>query len=349
MNKKMIYAIFTAILLFFSSNSYAQSYSIDLQIFEPLPEVDLGSILIQNNLTGVPKVFLVSINPAGQRVSIKGFIYWDKLDGRGFKQLFMFETEKFLSKNFYSDELGSSGISIMNHDTDTKLSEDLIAIGRPRGTFRFALNLLDANGAQVGQTSKDVTFANPSQTLTIITPEMSSTQAVGSVIANWSPVSGIEKYKIKLNVRTSSGQSLEEALNAGTPLINDKDVDKNLTSVDLRTLLEREWLPGQELVLQVTAVTGGIGGGSNLKSNLVNFSIARPNEGLSDNTKGALIALLNQLQNENVSQIIGFLNNVSMDDVKFYNDQGNEISFAQFQTLLNSILNSIVKITITNQ
>lgn len=348
MNKKTIYAVAAALLLFFSGSNLAQTATIDLQIFEPLPEVDLGSIIIQNNTQGVPKVFLVQINPSGILVFVKGIIYWDKMDGTGFKQLFEFTTNNFASRNFYSDELGNSGITIKTSSSVSSLTDDLIAIGKPKGAFRFSLILYNSAGAQMGQTSKDVTFSNPAQTLSIITPEINSTQSVGSVVANWNSISGVEKYKIKLNVRTSPSQSLEEALDSGTPLIDNKDVSKNLNSIDLRTLLEREWLPGQELVLRVTAITGGIGGGSDLSSNLVNFTIAQPSTPV-DNTKNALITLLNQMQNEKATQFIALLSNVAMDGVKFYNNDGNEITFQQFQTIVNSILSSITKITLTNQ
>jgi len=347
MNKRIFYS--AAFLILLAGNIFAQTASISLQIFEPLPEIDLGSVVIQNNMNGVPKVFLVQINPAGIQVFVKGLIYWDKKDGQGFKQIFEFTTDKFASRNFYSDELGNTGITIKTSTSNSNLTDELMRIGKPKGAFRFTLVLFSGTtNLQLSQASQDVTFSNPAQTLSIITPEMGSTQSLGSVIANWNSISGIQSYKIKLNVRTSPSQSLEEAIDAGTPLINEKEVSKNLNSIDLRSLLEREWLPGQELVLKVTAVTGGLGGGSDLSSNLVNFTIAQPNAPV-DNAKSALITLLNQLQNENATQIIAFLNNVSMNDVKFYNSDGNEITFQQFQTLLNSILNSITKITITNQ
>jgi hypothetical protein len=202
---------------------------------------------------------------------------------------------------------------------------------------------------QLAQTSKDVTFANPSQTLSIITPEANSIQSVGSVIARWSSLNGVQKYKIKLNLRTSPSQSLEEALQSGTPLINNKEVAGTVTNADLRSLLEREWLPGQELVLQVAAVVGGLGGGNDLKSEIINFQIAKGSDSQVSNTRNALVTLLMQLQNEQATLFVAELNNASMDNVRFYNNEGSEISFTQFQSIVNSVLSSIVKITLTNQ
>ena len=349
MNKKFIYAVSVIVLLFFSGNSYSQTATIDLQIFEPLPQVDLGSIIVQNNLNGAPKVFYVQINPSGLTVFVRGAILWNKNDGGGFRTLFTFETDRFVSRSFYSDELGTSGLKVHGEAPSSSLTEDLISRGKPTGTFRFSLTLFNAGGIQLSQTSKDVSFTNPSQTLSIITPAANSTQSVGSVIARWSQINGASKYRIKLNLRTSPGQSLEEALESGTPLINNKEVDGTVSNADLRSLLEREWLPGQELVLQVAAVVGGVGGGSDLKSEIINFQIAQGSGTPVDNVKNALITLLTQLQNEQAALFISELNNASMDNVKYYNNEGSEISFAQFQSIVNSILSSIVKITLINQ
>ena len=346
MNKKIIYAVSVFLLLFLSGNCYTQTATIDVQVFEPLPQLDIGALIVQNNFQGTPKIFYVQINPSGRNVFVIGTILWDKNDGRGFQQLFEFTTNNFISRNFYSDELGLSGLSIKSNIVTTNLSKDLIEKGKPTGSFRFRFVLHDANGTFLSQTSKDATFENPAQTLSIITPTANSNQSIGSVIANWNRINGAQKYKIKLNVRTNPGQSLEDALNSGTPLINDKEVDGDVTNIDLRALLEREWLQGQELVLRVTAVTGGIGGGSGLPSPIVNFTVGNSSGDPSDNLKSALIALLTQLQNDNATQFVALLTNVSMNEVKFYDNSGSEITFAQFQSLVNSILSSIVKITL---
>jgi hypothetical protein len=344
MDKKTFYAISIFILFLLTGNIYSQAASISLQIFEPLPEIDLGSMIIQNNLQGAPKVFLVMISPANLDVYVEGVIYWDRQNGTGFRQVYNFRTSQFKSKNFYSDELGASGLSLTVSEAKSDITKEILDIGKLTGIVRLTLILHSANGAQLAQTSKDVTFSNPSQTLTIITPEAGSTQAIGGVVARWNAIVGVQKYKIKLNLRTSSNQSLEEALNSGTPLINNKEIGGELSSVDLRTLLEREWLPGQELVLRVSGVTGGIGGGSELNSEIINFIVS--STGTSDKTN--LINLFSRIQNDKINQFISFLNNANMNDIKFYNNEGNEITLAQFQALLDSILNSIVKVTIIN-
>lgn len=349
MNKKIINAISAFLFLFFSINCYSQTATINLQIFTPLPQIDLGSVIIQNNLTGIPKVFYVQISPAGRNVYVHGTISWNNNDGKGFRQVFDFTTAKFVSKSFYSDELGTAGIRIASSNSNSDVTKEILDKGKPTGTYRFQLQLLDETMHQLSQASQDVSFSNPSQTLTMISPEINSIQPVGNIIARWNQINGAQSFKIKLNVRTSPAQGLEDALNSGTPLINDKIIDGATTNIDLRTLLEREWLPGQELVLRVSAVIGGIGGGSELNSNLINFTIANSNQAPVENIKNALIALLNQLQSDKAKQFVSYLNGVSMDNVKFYNNEGNEISFAQFQSTVSSILNSIVKIKLTNQ
>jgi hypothetical protein len=344
MDKKTFYAISIFILFFLTGNIYSQTGSISLQIFEPLPEIDLGSMVIQNNLQGAPKIFLVMISPANLNVYVEGIISWDRQNGTGFRQVYYFKTLQFKAKNFYSDELGSSGLSLLVSEAKSDITKEILEIGKLTGVLRLTLILHSASGAQLAQTSKDIAFSNPSQTLTIITPEAGSTQAIGGVVARWNTIVGAQKYKVKLNVRTSSGQSLEEALNSGTPLINNKEIGGELSSVDLRTLLEREWLPGQELVLRISGVVGGIGGGSELNSEIVNFTVS--SSGTSDKTN--LINLFSKIQNDKINQFIAFLNNANMNDVKFYNNEGNEITLVQFQALLDSILNSIVKVTIIN-
>ena len=349
MNKKFIYTVSVMVLLFFSSNSYSQTATIDLQIF-PITEMDLGSLLVENNIQGARPFFSVQITPAGQNVYVKGEVKWDKKDGRGFQSMFTFQTEPFISRNFLSSELGSSGLRIApGSQFNSTLTKELVERGKPTGSFQFILQLYSANGTYLSQSSQELSFQNPSQTLTIITPDANSTQSVGSIIARWSQINGASKYKIKLNLRTAPGQSLEEALESGTPLINNKEVDGSVTNADLRSLLEREWLPGQELVLQVTAVAAGLAGGTELRSQIINFQIAQGSGTPVDNAKNALIALLTQLQNEQATLFVSELNNASMDNVKYYNNEGSEISFAQFQSIVNSILSSIVKITLTNQ
>lgn len=344
MDKKTFYAIIVFIFLFVTGNFYAQTATINLQIFEPLPEIDLGSMIIQNNLQGAPKIFLVSIAPANLDVFVRGVILWDRQNGTGLRQVYEFETKPFKSRNFYSDELGTSGLKLGPNSANSDVTKEILEIGKPTGMLRLELSLYNLNGTLLSQTTKDINFSNPSQTLTVITPEAGSFQAIGGVVARWNSIIGVQKYKIKLNVRTSPGQSLEEALNSGTPLINNKEVGGELTSADLRTYLEREWLPGQELVLRVSAVVAGLGGGSELPSQIVNFTISAA--GVSDKT--TLINLFAQIQDNKLNEFLSFLNNANMNDVKFYNNEGMEISFAQFQTLLNSILSSIVKVTVVN-
>lgn len=349
MNKKFIYAVSVLLLLFFAQNSYSQTATIDLQIF-PITEIDLGSLLVDNNIQGARPYFSVQITPAGLNVFVQGEIFWDKKEGRGFQSMFQFQTLPFVSRNFMSNELGTSDLRIEGRPgVNSALTRDLLEKGKPTGSFRFVLKLFSSTGTYLNQSTQELTFVNPSQTLSIISPDANSTQPVGSVMARWTGINGVRKYKIKLNIRTSPTQSLEEALQSGTPLINNKEVSGEVNNVNLREYLDREWLPGQELVLQIAAVAEGVGGGTEFKSEIVNFLIAQGSGTPADNAKNALIALLTQLQNEQATQFVSIINNASMNDVKFYNNEGNEIAFTQFQTIVNSILSSIVKITLTNQ
>jgi hypothetical protein len=79
----------------------------------------------------------------------------------------------------------------------------------------------------------------------------------GNVVAIWNSISGATQYRVRANIRRLPTQSLEEALASGNPIINDRVV--NATTVNLRTILDREWAVGQEIVLQVAALIPGVG------------------------------------------------------------------------------------------
>ena len=348
MNKKIIYSLFAAVFIFISSSSFAQSATMTLQLM-PVSSLNLADIIIDNNLIGARDYFTLIISPTGLNVYLKGEIDWRKDFNSSFGQVYRFTTKAFTSRTISSSQLGSTGIEIADdYKNDNKLSE-LRELGKATGILRYNFQLYSATtNSLLSQVSEELILANPTNTMTIILPVSESVQPLGSITASWQGVPGAGKYLIRLSQRTSPTQSLEEALKSGTPLINDYIVNSNITSIDLRSILEREWLPGQELVLEISAQLDGLAEQRKISAPPISFKIARLGESDSDG-KSALIALLNQLQNDKATQLIALLNNVSMNDVKFYNDQGNEISFPQFQAVVNSILSSIVKITLTNQ
>ncbi len=267
---KKVALTFLACFLFLCGISKAQEVSIDLVVFEPLPEIEFAAFAAVNNLSGQPRVFQVILNPEGQTISIRASVDWKKVGESDFQSFFSFETEQFSARSFYNDELGTSEIRIKDSDSNSDLTEESLEKGKPTGAYRMSIFVLDENGNVLDSDTEQVEFLNPTQTLSIRTPQPNSEQDIGGVLAEWDDINGVTNYFINANVRENRSQSLEEALNTGVPLIDNKDVGL-VTTVNLRTLLDREWLAGQEIVFQVGAFIGGPSGGTTIFSELVNF------------------------------------------------------------------------------
>ena len=66
------------------------------------------------------------------------------------------------------------------------------------------------------------------------------------------PCKGASNYK-KSKYCPDGSSSAEAALKSANPLIDNREVG-DVTSVDLRTILDRQWLGGQKVVFSVTAI-----------------------------------------------------------------------------------------------
>jgi hypothetical protein len=172
--------------------------------------------------------------------------------------------------------------------------------------------------------------------LSIRSPEAGSTQDIGAVLAEWDDINGVSSYSIRANVRKNTNQSFEEALKSGNPLINDKDVGM-VSSVNLRELLDREWLPGQEIVFQVTANISGPGGGSELYSDIVNFKFPMATSSEAKQMNQTLIDLFQNLGDGESARILSLLQNgdINLEDVTISFDDGQVMTFPEFQNLMN--------------
>jgi hypothetical protein len=102
-----------------------------------------------------------------------------------------------------------------------------------------------------------LSFTNPTQTLALVFPIQGVSLDPGNTIAVWNPITGASHYLVRAAKRLTPNQSFEDALRSGNPYINNKRVDG--TTANLRLLLDREWSPGDEIVVQVIAVVQGIG------------------------------------------------------------------------------------------
>jgi len=342
----------------FASLAYGQVNFFDFTIFEPLPSVDIGAFMTINGLQNNQKIFLVTISGSGM-VELNGLIEWKDVNASSFKSIYQFTTKPFAARNFYNTDIGNSSISIGEKSSDSDALKELTNKGKPVGEFRFTLKLLKADGSlytEIPQPApKTISFLNPAQTITILSPAENSVQDAGNVIAIWTPVAGATEYTIKAGIRTSSSQSFEEALSSGSPLINNKSAG-NVTSHDLRSLLDREWTAGQEIVMQVTAIIPGPSGGQTLLSNIVNFSLNSNNldstkpgtTGSAFNHNNPLKLQLMNINNGNLRQALAASGKI----LKIIGPDGSELSAADLDAILKYLQEnpeSIIEITTENK
>lgn len=249
---------------------------VDLIVFPTLTTIDYGAFATANDLRGAPRIFCAEISPEGVAVSLRGKIEWKPPEGGIYQELGSFKTEPFLSRTLCNDDIGTTDIRLREYTSNSDLTEENIKRGKPTGNYRLTVAVMDSLGLSTyDEDTEEISFLNPAQTLIIRSPQVGSENDIGNVLAEWEPVQGTESYIIKANVRRSSSQTLEEALNFGTPLINNRNVG-NITSINLREILEREWQFGDEIVFQCTAKIAGPGGGQLLYSNIINFTIYNP-------------------------------------------------------------------------
>lgn len=330
------------IFLIFLIKASAQS-SINLIVFPSLSTVDFASLVPSNELQNNVRIFCVEINPQGNQVVVKGVFEWQKVGSNSFVELGDFITNPFTSRNFCNDELGTFDISIKNSNYNQTLLNENLRIGVPSGIYRITIMLYDSNGQTLlAQDSKELSFLNPAQTLQIINPRVGLTYDIGNLIVEWTPISGVDYYSITVNTRKNPNQSLEEALNSSTPLANNKNVG-NVSSVNLREILERELEPGSEIVLQVTANVSGPLGGNKLFSPIVNFKILSPD---ANEKQVLMIRLRNALSRLNNSRLLSLIENnqINLSEIRIRMDDGTMMSVEELVNFLESNSENILRI-----
>lgn len=332
---KKVFFLFSVLILALSINAIkAQDVSVDLVVFEPLPVIDFAAFAVANNLSGAPRIIQISISPQGQTVIVTGQIDWKRPDSGQYELLFSFETYPFTSRTIFNDDIGNTDIKIKSTESNKQATDDNLKKGKPTGSYRLSISVHDADGRFLDSDTEELNFLNPAQTLSIRTPEAGSSQDIGGVLAEWDDVQGVSDYSIRANVRSNINQSFEEALKSGNPIINDKNVG-NVTSVNLRELLDREWLPGQEVVFQVTANISGPGGGTKLYSNIVNFTFDLGGSSGNQELNDGLTNLFQSLGDEG-TQILSLLQNgeINLEDVTITFGDGQVMTLPEFQNLM---------------
>ncbi|MGD8778257.1 MAG: hypothetical protein PVH88_04770 [Ignavibacteria bacterium] len=325
---KKVALTFLTCFLIFSSVSKAQDVSVDLIVFEPLPEIEFAAFAAANNLSGQPRVFQVVLNPAGQIVSLHFAVEWKKIGESSFQRFFSFETEPFIARNFYNDEIGSTDIRVKDTESNSDLTEENLEKGKPTGAYKISVSVFDENGSLLDSDVQEMEFLNPTQTLSIRSPQPGSEQDIGGVLAEWDEINGVTNYFVKANVRESKAQSLEEALDSGVPLINNKDVGV-ATSVNLRTLLEREWFAGQEIIFQVGAFISGPNGGTKIYSEIVNFYLPIVLQVQGDGLEESLKDVIQDYDDDKAAQLLAKIQSgeIQLTDITVEKYDGTSWSF----------------------
>lgn len=274
---KLIRSIIMMLLLY-TITTVGQTITVRLDVDPGISQLNLTSLIVDENLSGTPRVFRVAIIPEQRQVILEGEIYWTPVN-EAQKKVYYFRTKKFLSHTFTNQDLNSGRIKIdrQEESIDNDVLTELRKFGTITGKLDIKIRVTDVATNQVVSDEETITFQNPAQTLSVRSPFPGSVEDVGSVLAEWDRVPGVSGYRITLTQKRNKNQSLEDALTSGQPLIKNRDVGSR-TKVNLRNFLEREWTPGMELVFQVKAITAGAGGSIELKSIPTNFFLENPND-----------------------------------------------------------------------
>lgn len=339
---KRLFPVLLLALLFLQP-ARSQNATVDLVVFEPLPEINFAAFITANNLEGMPRIFYVNIMPPGEEVYLEGVVEWMPLNESGYSFLYSFQTNVFEARTIYNDEIGTD-IIIDKDESDSDLIERNLQNNRPTGSYRISMSVYSPNGERLANDTEEITFFNPTQTLTIITPAQGSELDEGNVVASWTPVQGVAEYIIRANVRESRDQTLEEALFAGNPVIDDANVG-GAVNANLREILDRQWTPGDEIVLQVSGHIPGPEGGSRVDSDIINFYLINPNSAENQALRNALI---NLLQTAGIPETSELLNDLMQGNIQITGAEdigGGYMSQEDAIQILNELLSNPDNVT----
>lgn len=336
--KKRISSILILSMFLFLPLTLSAQNSINLTILAGLNTIDFAAFTFTNNLSGSPRIFRVDIQttPPGKQVMVGGKLIWKKNESSGFVDLVNnFNTKLFSAVSFFNDELGTT-ILLDHVDANNSVVTENFKMGKPTGVYGIQLYLYDEHNNQIGETYQEISFLNPAPTISILSPQENSSFDVGNVQAQWTPVQGAAYYTVRANALQTASQSAEEALNAGNPLINDKDVGK-IETVNLSTILDRQWVGGQRIALAVTAYVIGPGGGSSLRSIPVIFNLNESGSNSNAVINPDLVRLGNLLSGRVNQDFVNKLINgqIPVEQIQFTDDKNVTISFSDFLNILS--------------
>ncbi len=349
MKKKISKLLFALIFVSGINLSAQDKVIVSMNVFEPLPEVSFTAFLANPFLPGTPRILQVLMTPHGRKIIVKGSIQWRKVDESSFNEFYRYTTKPFTSQNYFNDDISSlSEIKIDESNSNDDLLEENRKKGFPTGTYKIIMQVYDENMVFQSEATSDLNFLNPAQTLSIIQPSVGDQLDVAGILLTWTDVLGVAEFIVKANVRTSKFESLEEALQKGNPIVDNKSVGIK-TSVNLREILDRELIGGEEIVVQVRGLIPGPGGPTIIYSDIVNFylnSAGRPvvDKGVED-FQTLIVAVVDDMKlrgqgdSEAYEQLTNLLadlqnGNISFTDIKIKFDSGKQLTYAEFQEIL---------------
>lgn len=344
------------ILLFILSRANAQQISLDLIILSDLSTIDFAAFTFEENLKDQPRIMQVVINPPGVEIIVEGVISWMQDQKKGLIEVGRFRTEPFVSRSFFNDEIGTLDIKIQSSSYNSDIVKEILAKGKPSGIIKIEIYLKDKNEKILNHTEKTITFLNPTPPV-ILSPQENGAYDRGSILVTWTNPPGAVSYRILANYY-KTGQSNEEALNAGNPIVNNKDVG-NVTNINLKDILDRELVEDTSIVLTVKAVVYLPGGISELPSNPVKFRIVKSLSGeqykeTEEDITAQLINLFNNANNVITDDLIKFLQSgqIKPEDLEMVDENGNKLTYSDFLTLMNYLeqnKDSIISITVKSK
>lgn len=339
--KKLMYIIF--LLFAGSSVGWTQTppplSAFELQIFDPLPSISFANLVVSNGLSATQPVFKV-IMSNGTPLRLEGIMYWKDINSNNFVELAYFLTKPFASRSILSNQLGTGDLRVESDRINQTAIDQNLAKGRPIGTYAIEMRVLTPDMNTIPGFSniirRELTFYNPSQTITITSPQPGATENPTDVIVNWTTVIGAQYYIVKVNNRKTPSQNLEAILTSENPLVNNKNVG-NVSSVSLRSILEREWTGGDEIVVRVSAYIPGPSGGFTLESQIINFMLAAPNNVQTQQQNNALQTLLAYLPPNLLAQYNNLLASSQLSITGFQNADGSFLTQAQVTAILQAL------------
>lgn len=310
--------------------------TLDVNIFQELSAVDLSAFDFENLGADQPRIMQIVINPSGVEVYLEGSIAWKKDESSSFQTVGTFKTRPFLSRTIYNDEFNKTDIELERTDYNSSITNDILKKGKPSGIFVINFFLYSSTGQQLDSEVEEFKFLNPTAP-TIISPNQGFSYDVGTVLAQWTASIGATTYRLSANYVADNETNYEQALTSRTPIINNYDVG-NVTTVNLREVLNGELLPDTNVVLVVKAVIQKPGGEDELASPIVMFKTNPVGKAPAQHEVTQDVAKLANVLTGLISQ--EFLDkltsgDISPQDFRITDENGAEMNFNDFVAILN--------------